>query len=106
MIITKYTRYLSLQLNNYYLYLNRINYTNCINEMIYYFDINRIKDQIRGDYNIYNLYKSSSYLHSLSFSAYILQRFKRFGEGTVTDYLKHHNLKSIISLHRNDNTSN
>ena len=105
MIINQHALYLSSQLNNYYLYLNRINYANCIYEMNRYFDINRIKDQIRGDNHIYNLYKSSSYLHSLSFSAYILQRFKRFGEGTVTDYLKHHNLKSIISLHRNDNIS-
>ena len=105
MIINQHTLYLSSQLNNYYLFLNRIKYTKCIYEMNNYFAMNRLKDQIRGDYSIYNLYKSSSYLHSLSFSAYILQRFKRFGEGTVTDYLKHHNLKSTISSYSYDNIS-
>jgi|UniRef100_A0A6C0ISR0 hypothetical protein len=105
MIINQHALYLSSQLNNYYLYLNRINYASCISEMNRYFAINRIKDQIKGDNDIFNIYKSSSYRHSLSFSSYILQRFKRFGENTVPDYLKHHNLKSIMSLHMNDNIS-
>jgi hypothetical protein len=105
MIINQHTLYLSSQLNNYYLFLNRIKYTKCINEMNLYFARHRLKDQIRGDYNIYKIYKSCSYLHLLSFSAYILQRFKIFGERTVPDYLKHHNLKSTISSYSYDNIS-
>jgi len=105
MIINQHTLYLSSQLNNYYLFLNRIKYTKCIYEMNNYFAMNRLKDQIRGDYNIYKLYKSCSYRHSFSFSAYILQRFKIFGENTVPDYLKHHNLKSTISSYSYDNIS-
>jgi len=98
MIINKYTLYLSSQLNNYYLYLNRINYNKCINEMNLYFDTNRLNDQFRGDHNIYDIYKSRSYPFSMSYSNYILRRLKIFGDLTVTDYLKHHNLKSIVLI--------
>ena len=57
MIINQHTLYLSSQLNNYYLFLNRIKYTKCIYEMNNYFAMNRLKDQIRENYNIYKLYK-------------------------------------------------
>lgn len=77
-------------------------YDKCLHDLLKIFQISRINDRILGEMNIYNIYAHSKisniniYGNCLSFSKYILQRIKIYGDQVPNDNLKYYNLSKCV----------
>ena len=77
-------------------------YNKCLHDMLKLFQISRINDRILGEVNIYNIYAHSEisniniYGNCPSFSKYILQRIKIYGDQVPNDRLKHYKLSKCV----------
>ena len=75
----------------------KIQFKDCVDEMIKYFYINRLRCHMSMNRDVYRVYKAllSYHIWEKSFSQYLLDRIRRHGCHVILDNLICHKLKNV-----------